>query len=237
MEEPDLIEATQNLCETLIKILPKHYTAKPEDWFDAGDGTSVLGKIPFKLMGVIGGLGHRAADFSQLIVELSQKDKTIPSIVLTRSLMETTALLYLTHKKLLKCIESESIAELDNFLIRCMAGNRTNPGDPDSPNVLTAIDHIDKEQGCENYAEFYNALSEFAHPNSMGTFYAYVRFNDSKHTLDFGENMGLTNVNDAAFSAVFALEVFIEFYQRCIDMIPKLQKLSKKKYFESDSNA
>ena len=64
----------------------------------------------------------------------------------------------------------------------------------------------------------------------MGTFYAYVRFNDEALTLNSGENMGLTTANDSAFSAVFTLEVFIEFYKRTLAMIPEIKEMSQRNY-------
>jgi len=230
MSEPDLLREIGRLCGELAQLVPHEYAAKEADWFSDGLSGRVLSKVPFKIIGVIGGLAHRALDLGRLVQELYERHKVVPGIILTRSLMETTVLLYLTCKKMKRSIETQSTDELDGFLASCLSGNRTNEADPNSPNVLTAITHLEREEGCDRYADFYNALSEFAHPNSMGTFYAYVRFNDADLTLNFGENMGLTTANDSAFSAVFALEVFIEFYKRTLTMIPEITEMSQRNY-------
>jgi len=233
--EPDLIAESRKLCGQLADRLPSDFALTGDAWFISPSGNSVASKLPSKIMSVIGSLAHRARDFGELSCELFERRKIVPAIVLTRALMETTALLYLTQKKMAQALEADSIAELDEFLVKCMSGSRIDPTKPDSPNVLTVIQHLDKEAGCDRYADFYNSLCEFAHPNSLGTFYSYTQYNPDDHCLSFGENQGMTTGNDAAFSTVFALEVIVEFYDRAVRMLPQLSELSKKLYRASSN--
>ncbi len=227
-EELNLIAESRRLCAELTGRLPSDFVLTDDAWFISSSGRKVASKIPSRVMAVIGTLAHRARDFGELSCELFERNKVIPAIVLTRALMETTALLYLTQKKMSQALKTKSLDQLDDFLVKCLSGNRIDPAEPESPNVLTAIQHLDKENGCERYADFYNSLCEFAHPNSLGTFYAYTEFDPHKLKLSFGENKGLTKAEDAAFSTVFALEVIIEFYDKAVAAIPDLKDLSEK---------
>jgi hypothetical protein len=230
MDEPNLIAEAKNLCHKLTNRLPSSFILTNDTWFISPAGNMIGNKLPSKAMSVIGSLAYRAKDLSELSCELFERKKIVPAVVLTRALMETTALLYLTQKKIAQSLETEDITELDEFLIKCMSGNRINPSEPDSINIMTAIQHLDREAGCERYADFYNTLCEFSHPNSLGTFSAYTKFNPEDYSLSFGENKGLTRANDVAFATVFALEIIIEFYDRAVAMIPRINELSKKIY-------
>ncbi len=185
-------------------------------------------------MGIMGSLAWRAHDFGDLSHELFVRKRVVPAIVLTRALMETTALLHLVYRKINQAINNQELGELDEFLVKCMSGNRLNSTEPDSPNILTAINHLEGEDGCEAYLNFYNSLCEFVHPNSLGTFYAYSSYSSRDRLLSFGQNKGITEGNDVAFIAVFALEVFIEFFDRISSLIPKINELSILLYKEND---
>jgi hypothetical protein len=233
-EEVDFVVEMEKLCTDLAKRLPSHYVPSSENTFTNLAGISITSKIPSKIMGVIGSLAWRAHDFADLSQELFVRKRVVPAIVLTRTLMETTALLHLVYKKINQAVNAQELEELDEFIIKCMSGNRLNPTEPDSPNILTAIQHLEKEGGCERYSDFYNSLCEFVHPNSLGTFYAYSSYFDRDRLLSFGQNKGLTESNAGAFAGVFALEVFIEFFDRISALIPKVNELSILLYKEGD---
>jgi hypothetical protein len=123
--------------------------------------------------------------------------------------------------------ELRDVAPLDDFLVRCLSGNRLESGDPKALNVLTAIQALDKEPGAERYEEFYAVLCEFTHPNALGTFYAYAEFDNATRRISFGHNRGLSKGEDIAFAVVFALEVVIAFIARIQDCTPTLVALAK----------
>ncbi len=224
---PDFIAETKRLCAELSRRLPQEYRPQPEHSLTTISGRFITSKMPSKLMAVVGALGSRAEDFAEVCHDLFKKERTVPAAVITRALMETTALLYLLHKKLKKSLDEKNIIILDEFLILCMDGSRVDSSKPQAPNILTAIQHLDKEPGCDQYLRFYESLCEFAHPNSLGTIYAYAYFSSMDRSLTFRRNAGLTKTNVIAFSAVFALEIFLEFYDRIISLIPSMTELSK----------
>lgn len=189
-----------------------------------------MAKLPSKVTAAIGGLAWRAHDLAELAHELFGRKRVVPAIVLTRSVMECSALVYLVHKKVEQALRAGAQKELDDFIVSCLSGNRNDPNDPRSPNVLTAIGHLEKELGADGFTKFYNVLSEFAHPNALGGFYAYAEFLDSERRLVFGHNRGLTKASDAAFGLAFALEVLIDFYDRTIARLPDVSELAVRSY-------
>jgi hypothetical protein len=165
-----------------------------------------------------------------------ERNRVIPGAVLTRSLMETTALIYLMHKKTAQAISAKDLIPLDDFLVRCMSGSRLGNADPHSPNVLTAIQALNKEPGCEKYADFYASLCEFAHPNALGSFYAYSSFDNESRTVLFGQNRGLLNGGAVAFAVAFALQVLLEFLKRLEETMPMIVALATDAYSNDETD-
>jgi hypothetical protein len=230
MDEPDLIAESRRLCFDLEQQLPRIYIPSSEATFRTASGKSVTVKIPSKLTAVTGSLAWRAHDFAVLASDLFERHRVVPGAVIARSLMETTALFYLVHKKTLTAVSEKSLLLLDDFLVRCMSGNRLSNGEPDAPNILTAIQALEKEPGCDKYADFYASLCEFAHPNALGSFYAYSSFDNESRAVWFGQNRGLTEGGDVAFGVVFALEILLEFQKRVKELMPRVVQLSKEAY-------
>lgn len=198
--EPDLIVESRRLCGELEQALSHINIPSIEATFTAVSGRLIMVKVPTKLAAVEGSLLWRAHDFAVLACDLFQQKRIVPGAVIARSLMETTALFYLVQKKTTQALDQKKLDHLDAFLILCMSGNRLAKGDPRSPNILTAIQAVDKEPGCDRYADFYAGLSEFAHPNALGSFYAYSSFDSESRTTEFGHNRGLTRGKDLAFT-------------------------------------
>ena len=230
MDEPDLIAESRRLCCDLEQLLPRIYVPSSEATFKPASGKSVTSKIPTKLKAVTGSLAWRAHDFAVLASELFERKRIVPGAVIARSLMETTALFYLVHRKTVTAVSERNLILLDDFLVRCMSGNRLGNGEPDAPNILTAIQTLEKEPECDKYAAFYASLCEFAHPNALGSFYAYSSFDNESRAVWFGHNRGLAKGGDIAFAVVFALEILLEFQKRVEEMMPRVLQLSKEAY-------
>lgn len=228
MFEPNLIEESRRLCLALKQRLPQRQSLSPDATFLGANGESITVKLPCKLQALVGSLAWRAHDFGTLACDLFRDQRVVPGAVITRALMETTALVYSVWKKTNQALSDSKLEALDDFLVLCLSGNRLGKGDPKSPNVLTAIQAVNKEPGCEQYEGFYASLCEFCHPNALGSFYAYCRFDDATRVTSFGHNRGLTEGNDVAFSLVFALEVLLEFLARTDLLLPKLTESAKK---------
>lgn len=234
-DEPDFLVESRRLCGELEQKLPHIHAPSSEATFLTASGKSVTAKVPSKLAAVTGSLAWRAHDFALLATELFDRKRVVPGAVIARSLMETTALCCLVHKKTVQATTDKSLVLLDDFLVRCMSGNRLGTGNLDSPNILTAIQVLDKEPGCDSYADFYASLSEFAHPNALGSFYAYSSFDDESRALWFGRNRGRTKGGDVAFAVVFALEILIEYQKRTDELMPAVVQLAKETYSNDEA--
>lgn len=230
MNDPDFLVESRRLCADLQERLPHLHTSSTEAAFKTPEDDFVTVKIPTKLAAVSGSLAWRAHDFATLACDLFDRKRIVPGAVIVRSLMETVALFHMVHKKSRNAVAERSLDTLDNFLIRCMSGNRLANGELDSPNVLTAIQSLEKEPGCDRYIDFYSSLCEFAHPNALGSFYAYSSFDNNSRVLWFGRNRGLTKESDLAFAIVFALEVFLEIDIGVKELMPSIVQLAKEVY-------
>jgi hypothetical protein len=229
MNEPDLIAESRRLCHALESFLPTFHLPSVDATFLTSQGLWITVKLPSKLVTVVGSLAWRAQDFATLALDLFENKRTIPGAVITRSLMETTALVHLVHSKVKKALAMEDANSVDEFLIRC-TGSRLSDGAPQSPSVMTAIESLDKEPGAEGYLKFYETLCEFAHPNGLGTFYAYANFDDTNRMTSFGHNKGMTKGNDVSFAVVFALEILLDFLGKLADLVPRVTKLARDTY-------
>jgi hypothetical protein len=232
-DDPDLLAESKRLCRELEQFLPSKHTPPRIATLDSIHGHHTI-KLPSKIAGALGALCWRAHDFATLACELFERQRVVPGATMARALMETTALVFLLHKKMSTAILQRDVAPLDDFLVRCLAGNRLDSGDPKALNVLTAIQALDKEPGAERYEEFYAVLCEFTHPNALGTFYAYAEFDNATRRISFGHNRGFSKGEDIAFAVVFALEVMIAFIARIQVCTPTLVALAKDLYADHD---
>ncbi len=230
MDDFDYVREAGRLCQELARRLPEKHTPSPHQTFRTASGAEITAKLPSKLLASVVSLVWRANDLAELSHELFERKRVVPGIILTRSVMECAALVYLIHRKTTQAVDAQALGALDAFLISCIAGSRTMETDPQAPSVLTAIDHLEKEPGAEGFRGFYDSFSEFAHPNALGAFYAYARYENEDRSLSFGHNQGLTRSGDVAFGLVFALEILIEFYDRTLELLPDVSRIAEREY-------
>jgi hypothetical protein len=116
MDEPDLIAESRRLCRELERQLSGIHVLSSTAFLTAS-GESVTAKLPTKVAAVAGALAWRAHDFATLCCDLFVQRRVIPAAVIARSLMETTALVYLVHKKAAQATRDRRIDGLDDFLV------------------------------------------------------------------------------------------------------------------------
>jgi hypothetical protein len=179
-------------------------------------------QIPFRVIVLRDGLIHRGVDLSKCALEMYKNIHMIPAIVLTRSIFESVSLIFFLHQKVEKFLSDRNQEELNAFLKRGTLGSKNNDTEYESINVLTAIDKLDKKY--RGLREMYDALSEHSHPNWAGTFGSYIRLNEEKNSLILGPNDGsLSHMGLPPF--VIALAVFIHYYERLLEIMPKLVEI------------
>lgn len=133
---------------------------------------------------------HRIYDLSDSAIELYNKNKLVPASVLTRAVFETAALLFYGLKKIITANNTKSIDEVRDLLHRGIWGSRIWDEEQKAIQVLTSLDHLDKEYHGVRSA--YDNLSEMAHPNVMGTGAAYSNYDLETGNSVLGNNPELT---------------------------------------------
>ena len=172
--EQDLKLARRWVAE-LNKLAPQEI--KPEDY-------SPIAKIPFKVATIKEIFLYRVVDLSKITIELINKKRCLAAAILIRSTMETTAMLYYVYNKMNSVVEKNDVGDIDEYLMRVTFGCKEQKDLVKPINVLTAIQKVDKwlnkgipESPKENtkniFMGFYDALSDYTHPNWWGAFGAY----------------------------------------------------------------
>lgn len=151
-----------------------------------GKRISNISKLPYKVVILTFSLHHRAVDIAKNSYSLYKDENYLSSAILTRSLMETSSLIFVAQKKVKQAVNSGKIGAIDDFLMRSIFGSKMEDDHIKSYNALTAIDHTDKEH--EKYREMYDRLSEFVHPNWHGASGLYSK-NEFNGKVKFGLNV------------------------------------------------
>ncbi len=181
-------------------------------------GLTLKSKLPFKALSLREVLIHRVSELAECAMEQFETNRIVSAFVLARAVLETVALIYWLHKKLLEFFDSKDIVALDDFLMKAMLGSKDESTAVDSYNVLTAVDHVDKEY--ENFRTMYDSLCEFTHPNWSGTLGAYGKI--ERGSLDLGADIKSPPLRLGLGPFVGGLEIFIEYYNNLERLIHDL---------------
>ena len=114
------------------------------------------------------------------------------------------------------------------FLNKHLLGSRNQNAPVESYNILTAIDHTDKE--FENYRIAYDDLSEFAHPNWSGLIGAYSDAYKNKYVLKLGKVDGRVPSIFLLPLLIGSLKLAIYYYDEMEQHFVKFNELCDKKY-------
>lgn len=153
---------TKRNYEQLLKELELNLHQEiDEDIF--GDKDHIMNKF----FTVRAGLMHRAYELAISAHHCANQHQIISSKILTRSLFETTSVLGFLYYKLVIFNNDQNIENFNQMIMRVMLGSKDNTSQYESFNVLTMIDKINLE--FEGYRASYDQLSEYSHPNFLGT--------------------------------------------------------------------
>jgi len=199
-EKKELAKSKQ-LSRRLSSNLPKKIEAA---------SLSHYSKLPFKAFSLREALIHRIAELSEVAVELFESEKSVSAIIMTRAVYETTSVLYWLYKSLEKVCTKKDLGNIDEFFMKSLFGSKNGEGSLESYNILTAIDHTDKD--FKGYRNAYDSLSEFAHPNWPGLSGAYSKLNREKIILELGKEVVNIPLSVALPLLVGALTLFIDYY-------------------------
>ena len=92
------------------------------------------------------------------------------------------------NKRISEVREAEQFVEFENFLMQASFGSRDESSKFKALNVLTMLDHLNKEYG--GIQDEYDHLSEYTHPNLKGGLMAYSDIDLKTLSAEFGINPG-----------------------------------------------
>jgi hypothetical protein len=147
-------------------------------------GLTLNSKIPFKVLSLKELLFHRITMLAQVALDIYEENKRVPSYILMRSTVETCALCFALRKKMSNFLEDKNLNEFDDFLVKGLSGGRDEKAKHSAVNILTCIDHVDKEY--KNFRKMYDVLCEYAHPNYLGTLDSFGKIDRENVWLDLG---------------------------------------------------
>lgn len=140
------------------------------------DDTLIKSKIAWKFATLRQALTYRLVDLGVATIGEWSAGNLLASLILARFFIETAALIHSVTVRLKKALDARDLDKLDGLAMKELFGARLKEwiaeGTPRATNVLDAID--DMSETIDFMREFYERLSETAHPNAtgVGQFYA-----------------------------------------------------------------
>lgn len=173
-------------------------------------GLTLKSKIPFKVLSLKELLFHRITMLAQVALDLYDQNKRVPSYILMRSTVETCALCFCLRKKISIYIEDHNLDNFDDFLVKGLSGGRDEKATHSSINVLTCVDHVDRE--FKDFRKMYDVLCEYAHPNYLGTLNSFGKIDRKNVWLDLGSERKMPPAEFGLAPFFMSLLIFEEEY-------------------------
>jgi hypothetical protein len=220
-----LVDEIRGRLELLESNLPK----RVDGW-----ALSQLSKLPFKMLVYREALGWRMAELGRAALEEFEKERLAAAIVLTRGAVETSAALWYLCAKVDASVESAEAGDIDDYLMKMTMGIATDPptdpstGEPSTPRPIKIGKFLDRaEKDINGFNRQYGYLSEYVHPNWVGTVYLYSKFDKENGAADFGQNIRepAGTKHTCICNLSVALLMFERSYNRIADLIPNFIKL------------
>jgi len=137
--------------------------------------------------------------------------------------METSSLLFALEGMISRVVADQQVDEFNATLVRMLLGSRNQYTQEEAVNVLTQIDRMSKRYNITR--TWYDALSEFAHPNYAGVLVSYGTYNPEIFSLKV-DNERSGKLGAAAMFALCAnMELALAIYNDIEQHLPSLWKL------------
>jgi hypothetical protein len=140
--------------------------------------------------------------------------------------METVGMIFWMHRRVNGVVETQSLGDIDEYLMRGSLGHRETEGLPAALNALSAIDRVDKQ--FEGFRNTYDLLSEFAHPNWSGTFGTYGKNIREEMRVEYGPYIRELSWAFIPASLCMSLLVLNFSYENLQKLLPPFTSLCEK---------
>ena len=174
-------------------------------------------KLPYKASSFRAVLIHRISDLADVAVDLYASSRLVPAFIVTRSVVETSSVVYWLYQKSLEFLEKQDEEAFDEFLMKGMLGSKDGTTKFESYNVLTAVNYLDKE--FSGLRDMYNTLCEFTHPNWSGVMGSYSTIGEGKYLLHLGREHCQPPLAFGLGPLIGALAIFQNYYIALADVL------------------
>lgn len=180
-------------------------------------------KLPWKVLSIRDPLLYRMIDLTDAACRLYEENLLASAFTLTRSSLETSAMLFWLFNKMDDAVKSRKVGrELDDLLMRALLGRKDcNYRQP--INVLTCVSHMNKQ--FKGWEEMYSNLSEYAHPNWFGVMSLYGKLDTKARCLNLEWPERGTRAGEGLPLLVGALELFKFYYGESSNLLPAFIKV------------
>ncbi len=174
---------------------------------------SPVAKIPQKIFDLLQIGLRRNLELAASFINTFNSELFIPLFVIARAVLETGCLVYEFGSRvdhISKQNDNTLLSDFDENVTKALLGVKSNlwGGDPQQCtafNVLSIIDRLKKTKAPE-LRNWYDALSEYAHPNFHGMLAVYAKFNEGtyeNHYIDrpFNQESEILDIPLKAFAA------------------------------------
>jgi len=177
-------------------------------------------KTPYNLLSVRESLAWRTEELGRAACDMLERGDLAAGMLLTRAVTESAAFIF-RLKELLETRSQRSALELQEIVLRMIAGWKNDKEMPEAISVLTLINHMEKK--ITGARQSYDSLSEFAHPNWSGVAGLFSEVNHHTDVTTFGKNLKRTErARQVAVTLLTAsLEIFCHSYNKISDEMPK----------------
>jgi hypothetical protein len=216
-----LMDEIRGRLELLESSLPKRVDAM---------AVSPTSKLPFKVLLYREPLIWRMVELGRAAFENFERDRLVAAIVLVRAAVETSAALWDLCAKVGAAVESDSVGDIDDYLMKLVIGTKTTASTTDITlprpvQVGAFLKQADKD--IEGFSHQYGILSEYAHPNWAGTALLYSKTDKGNLVTDLGQNIRQAENTKrvGVINLSVALAMFETSYNSIADLIPAFTKL------------
>ncbi len=186
---------------------------------------SKTAKIPFKVHSFIEIMNLRMLDFCESTDLLLKRNHVIPALSTLRVIFENVAVSNRISLAVEKSIELNSLQEnFDDLISKINFGTRYSDEFP-AINILTQIDKLKKRYPITE--NFYDALSEFVHPNWDGVQGSYSNLIENQNKTELRKiitsSHELMNWINACFD--LCLSIHLEIHNILLKRLPQFAKI------------
>ena len=205
----DIADA-RTITNNFLSALPKEVSAV---------ALGVLSKAPYKILCAREALIWRLTELSRYACDALENRDAVAGTTLTRSVFESTSILW----KLCKILENRHTIESEKFnddIDKILLGSRVIEEMPQSINVKTFIEFFGRT--FPKASTVYDRLSEVSHPNWAGTYGLYSTTDREKFATRFGKKSEAAEAEVASSASILyaTLRIAEYAYNKISDDIP-----------------